>query len=409
MFHSKNIAKIIPEYYKSLIEEYSSIKSEIPKSLKKNSDPIFQIYTKNHSLAGMETILVNIHEYNYFQSILDDLLEYKDSSLEDLSEFHVHLLKSIELDFREEDYRFVEIERLKPTYNLLSKKISDYKNEAEQNIIHLKEDLLIPESFPDYSTYYKVKKSPSTIGLKVETKKKFTPKSKIKQLKLAEANLRLLWLEGHNLYKLLTNKIILVQSKNLVSYTHFHEQGISYLNILDRNFLETIDDLVHENAHHHLNLILKKYKLIQKEYKEHVFYSPWRRTLRSLYGILHASFTFTYGARLFYEILTSSKLSDSALSKDDVELAKVRFIEETYMLDYSLFDLKWGIKNDLFTKNGIELIETIEMNISEYKKLSNKILKTILSKSDTKKLVSLKEELDNNRKLYKLSKKITFQ
>ena len=35
-------------------------------------------------------------------------------------------------------------------------------------------------------------------------------------------------------------------------------QGLSFINCFDRDHLDLIDDVIHENSHHHLNLLLRK-------------------------------------------------------------------------------------------------------------------------------------------------------
>ena len=66
--------------------------------------------------------------------------------------------------------------------------------------------------------------------------------------------------------------------------------------------LDLIDDLIHENSHHHLNLLLRKHVMYRGDHNQQIFYSPWRRSLRPLRGILHATFTFTMGALLFQRL-----------------------------------------------------------------------------------------------------------
>jgi hypothetical protein len=95
------------------------------------------------------------------------------------------------------------------------------------------------------------------------------------------------------------------------------------------------NDLVHENSHHHLNLLLRKYVLYRGDHNREIFYSPWRRSLRPLRGILHATFTFTMGAILFERLSAGS----SGLGTQDRLRARFRCLEEVESVGYSIRDL----------------------------------------------------------------------
>ena len=100
------------------------------------------------------------------------------------------------------------------------------------------------------------------------------------------------WPEGHALMKLLTSRVIPLDAPGVVSFSYRHSPGLSFVNCFDRDNLDLIDDLIHENSHHHLNLLLRKSVLYRGDRNQQVFYSPWRRCLRPIRGILHAAFTF---------------------------------------------------------------------------------------------------------------------
>ncbi|MCB1177369.1 MAG: hypothetical protein KDK36_07310, partial [Leptospiraceae bacterium] len=236
-------------------------------------------------------------------------------------------------------------------------------------------------------------------GVDVNLKKKKTPPLKIIQFKEAEENLNNIWDYGFQLYKSLTYKVIPVKSDGLVSYSHFSEPGISYINLLDRNLLETVDDLIHENAHHHLNLILKKHKILKKNDPEQKYYSPWRDSLRSIYAILHASFTFSFAAKLFYHILNTDPSSLKNWKMEYLETSRFRFIEETKMLTYSLDDLNRN--NALFTKKGLELLEQLSNWNKENEKMARLIQKKISNKKNIEKIYSLQKKLTSATFEYK--------
>ncbi|HNB99965.1 MAG TPA: HEXXH motif-containing putative peptide modification protein, partial [Leptospiraceae bacterium] len=255
----------------------------------------------------------------------------------------------------------------------------------------------------NYSYYMRANGDPSQKGVKIKMTRTKTPKEKMDQIQKAHEYLETFWEEGFQLYRLLTDKVHIVQSNGLVSYSHFHEQGISYINFIDRDILESIDDLIHENSHHHLNLILKKYKIVKKEFKDDIFYSPWRKTLRPLYGILHATFTFSYAALLFYNIAKSSQWTFLDIDQKFLEKAYFRFIEETLYVEYSLYDLRFAIGKDLFTAKGIELIESLDKYNRDCLLYLPDVLKKIKSKELKKEIKNIQKVLHKNRTQYKIN------
>ena len=139
------------------------------------------------------------------------------------------------------------------------------------------------------------------------------------------------WPEGNQLLRLLTSRIVPLRASGVVSFSYRHRPGLSAINCFDRDRLDLIDDLIHENSHHHLNLLLCKAVLYKNDHNQEIFYSPWRRTLRPLRGILHATFTFTMGAILFERLSTwagtkegKRKWKEAGLTARD--LTRARFV-----------------------------------------------------------------------------------
>ena len=62
------------------------------------------------------------------------------------------------------------------------------------------------------------------------------------------------WPEGNRLLRLLTSRIVPLRASGVVSFSYRHRPGLSAINCFDRDRLDLIDDLIHENSHHHLNL-----------------------------------------------------------------------------------------------------------------------------------------------------------
>jgi len=77
--------------------------------------------------------------------------------------------------------------------------------------------------------------------------------------------------------------------------------GYSSLNMFDRDQIDLMDDLLHENGHHYLNTFLNHQDLINED-DDKIYYSPWRKALRPVRGIYHATFTFFWALELFYQL-----------------------------------------------------------------------------------------------------------
>ena len=382
MFSIYSLNKLKKEFLDSLKSRYARAnqKNKISNIYKKN----FNYYEKNISYAGMETWLDSLDEKLFFEEALLILENLHSES--DLIQFKKDLLYSIKKNFRDEDYRFYLIENSDLSIKILNNNILLIIKELDNLLGNVNIDFLA-NNFSDY--YSKTNDKPSKLGLDTKLIKIKIPKSKLIQISEAEKELSLNWKYGYDLYKSLTNKIVIISSPDLVSYSHFTEFGISYINVIDRDLFETIDDLVHENSHHHLNLIIKKFKLLKNLNDNRVFYSPWRQSLRNTYAILHSVFTFSYGALLFENILNNP----SPFMKINLERVAFRFLEETMMLTYSLNDLK-KVESNFYGKGKTILYQLIKQNKDAKLKLNsaNKLIKSKLYK---KRL----SELENNLKI----------
>ena len=401
MFKIKELQKLKLELLNSLIKETNDYLKDIPKEYKKKAETVLKEYINTKSIAGLEFWASGVSEYLYFSEALEDLKEIKSDSIK-LKEFQTDLTESLKSDFGVEDFRFIEWERANTKYPVLLSILSKYADDSIKSCCTIQENVFLGNK-SEFTYYEKANGDPSTKGVKVKTVRKKTPKEKILQIQKAHEYLEAFWKEGFELYNLLTDKVHIIQSNGLVSYSHFQEQGISYINFIDRDILESIDDLIHENSHHHLNLILKKYKILKKDLKEDIFYSPWRKSLRPLYAILHATFTFSYGALLFYHIVKSENWVYIDLPEGYKERAYSRFVEETLMVEYSLIDLKWAMDKGFFTTKGISLIESLSKYNEECLSYLPEIAKKIKSKEMKQNLNSLQKTLSQSREQYRLA------
>ena len=180
--------------------------------------------------------------------------------------------------------------------------------------------------------------------------------------------IRSAWPEGAQNFAMLTTRVIPLRARGVVSFSYRHRPGLSFINCFDRDQFDLIDDLIHENSHHQLNLFLRKAKLIQGDRHEEIFYSPWRRSLRPLRGILHATFTFTMGAILFERLSTNADRLAPQLSKADVLRARARCLEEIESVHYSFDDLDWAAERRWLTAAGVRLVNELKHEIKQVAK-----------------------------------------
>jgi len=133
---------------------------------------------------------------------------------------------------------------------------------------------------------------------------------------------------------------------------------------------------VHENSHHHLNLLLRKYVMQSHDRNQEIFYSPWRRSLRPLRGILHATFTFTMGAILFERLSSlaargkgQGASGKATLTHQQVLHARFRCLEEIDSVRYSLRDLDYAARKlGWLTPHGIALVGSLRKEIERVRK-----------------------------------------
>lgn len=191
------------------------------------------------------------------------------------------------------------------------------------------------------------------------------------------------WPDGYQLLALLTSRIVPLKAKGVVSFSYRHRPGLSFINCFDRDNLDLIDDLIHENSHHHLNLLLRKHVMYHGDHNQQIFYSPWRRSLRPLRGILHATFTFTMGALLFERLSSwgagrggTARWRKAGLTGRDLQRARFRCFEEVESVRYSLQDLHYADHHlGWLTGSGrrmvgqlSEALEQVRQSIAPYEK-----------------------------------------
>lgn len=204
-------------------------------------------------------------------------------------------------------------------------------------------------------------------------------------------------------FKSFTHTIVPVNEKGIVSYSMQSLPGYSSINMFERDQIDLMDDLLHENGHHFLNTFLNHQDLINED-DDKIYFSPWRKALRPIRGIYHAVFTFFWALELFHNLNVASEKKTLIFTKDEKSKIKHRFLEEFYMLEYCKPDLAHAFKNKRITKEGLQLINMIYDNIAAYKKEAESTMKELKSLDAEKyqALLNLKEELAKTRAHYKL-------
>jgi HEXXH motif-containing protein len=235
-----------------------------------------------------------------------------------------------------------------------------------------------------------------------------TELQRVARIARAWRTIRAAWPEGHDLLALLTARINPLKAKGVVSFSYRHRPGLSFINCFDRDNLDLIDDLIHENSHHHLNLLLRKYVMYRGDHNQQIFYSPWRRSLRPLRGILHATFTFTMGAMLFERLSSwgagkrrAAKWMQAGLTTRDLQRARFRCLEEVESVRYSLQDLHYADHHlGWLTGSGRRLVAQLAEAIERVERSAGRFKNDVLRGSFGPALRRHIQELHKARKTY---------
>ena len=122
-----------------------------------------------------------------------------------------------------------------------------------------------------------------------------------------------------------------------------------------KRVVDLADDLLHETAHHRLHSLEELAPLKRKGADAH-YYSPWRRQVRPLHGILHATYTFTFRAQLFQCLLALPGRLPRAWLRREIQ-------RERDMLQQSLRCLRDAQERRLLTAAGSRLLSELAYQI----------------------------------------------
>ena len=224
-----------------------------------------------------------------------------------------------------------------------------------------------------------------------------------KNISIALANIKKAAPHLHTTFKSFTHTIVPVDEKGIVSYSMQSLPGYSSINMFDRDQLDLMDDLLHENGHHYLNTFLNNQDLLNED-DDKIYFSPWRKALRPIRGIFHAVFTFYWALELYYQLNIAAEKKTLVFTKEEKVKIKYRFLEEYFMLDFCRTDLQHAFKHKRVNKDGNQLINIIYERISVYKKDTTAVLEELKSLDPKKyqEIMSLKNELTETRTHYKL-------
>jgi len=194
-----------------------------------------------------------------------------------------------------------------------------------------------------------------------------------------------------------TDFIVPLETQELVSYSMKVLPKYSMINLFNRDLVDLVDDLLHENGHHYLNGLLEGEEELIFEDDEKIFYSPWRRSLRPIRGLYHGVLTFYWAYRLFKE-LSLSKRIEEFFTKEEVAKINYRLVEEEFMI--------WACKDDLDQAYALGKISDYgktfyEVIITELKNDKEEIQKVESNLNDTYRdqFESLKQEVNEKRPL----------
>ncbi len=210
---------------------------------------------------------------------------------------------------------------------------------------------------------------------------------------------------SENLYNTLlkfSHTIIPIDEPSIVSYSQQQLPGYSCINVFERDFVDLIDDLLHENGHHYLNTLLNSEELINED-DEKIFFSPWRKSLRPIRGIYHGAFTFYWALELFSTLFENEVLEKKFNNFDEKQKNKItlRFLEEFEMLTFCFEDLDAAYKAEKVTEEGRKLIKVIEQLTFDKKELTQKAI-NLLDEESLNSLNELKSLLKKEGTHYRL-------
>jgi HEXXH motif-containing protein len=168
-----------------------------------------------------------------------------------------------------------------------------------------------------------------------------------------------------------TDRVVPLIEPGTISYSLRTRPGVSFICAGGKTVLELADDLVHENAHHELHWREELGELERSDGSPN-YYSPWRRSMRPLRGILHGCFTFLRRAELFIRLLAASRRR-AVLAGVRISSGRRRFLargvlEECSALEFSLADVERAARRGELTPGGKKLLLEMQTDLSRLRR-----------------------------------------
>lgn len=186
-----------------------------------------------------------------------------------------------------------------------------------------------------------------------------------------------------------TKVLVPLYQKELVSFSMQVLPGYSSINFRDRDDVDLMDDLLHENGHHFLNNLLEGEEELIYEDDEKIFYSPWRQALRPVRGVYHAQLTF-YWAYLLFKKLSLSESTKSVFTSDETQKIYFRFLEEYLYLKRCHSELEDAFNKDKISEEGMFFVNEI---LKEIKECEGTFSEIKLRLSNTEEINRLEKEI----------------
>jgi hypothetical protein len=347
--------------------------------------PVLEISDQLLPLLENQIISFYVLHINQYQQEFDDALIYQ--AVPELGEFEKRLYLGeghhiVDLQKTPESFPSLPIKAFRPENLELW---TEVKEEDLKNKIKLNAPSIEIENFSLFVI-------PSCEqGIKRQKEFQTNIETALKRIKTAAPHL-------FDVFKSFTHTIIPMKDAGIVSYSMQSLPGVSSINMFERDQIDLMDDLLHENGHHYLNTYLNHLDLINED-DELIYYSPWRKALRPIRGIYHSVFTFFWALELFHGLIKSIDNSHLGFSKAEKTKIHARFLEEYYMLMDCHADLQHAYKSKKITKAGHDLLTDIYNRINGYKKFAQESENSLseLSKSNYKIISELKTDLAKQR------------
>lgn len=163
--------------------------------------------------------------------------------------------------------------------------------------------------------------------------------------------LRATWEEAYREVLACTRIIVPLFERGTVSFSQPDRPGVSYIRIPGKSVINLADDLLHETAHHRLHALEEAGPLTRDD-GEPRYFSPWRRGIRPLHGILHATYTFSYRAHLLARLAKAPGRLPRAWIRRELAAEK-------QALTASLANLADANRRGLLTPAGARLLRSM--------------------------------------------------